>query len=150
MNDNLPELRDIHLPEGVSVFPPAYGWYIIVLIIIAAVILIKLYKSWLQKSRKKYALRILAALNDKDIIASVTVISELLRRICVYRYPQAVALSGENWWNFIKQHGKMELSDQNKKLLLNAPYMDTKTQKYSTQNLQDIIDFASAWIGENL
>ena len=29
MEQNLPELRDIHLPEGVSAFPPAYGWWVI-------------------------------------------------------------------------------------------------------------------------
>ena len=34
MNDNLPELRDIHLPEGISAFPPAYGWYVITIAII--------------------------------------------------------------------------------------------------------------------
>lgn len=27
--DNLPELRDIHVPDGVSAFPPAYGWWVV-------------------------------------------------------------------------------------------------------------------------
>lgn len=150
MNDNLPELRDIHIPEGVSIFPPAYGWYIILLALITGLILIKIYRIWQQKSRKKYALNVLKSLDNENIIISVALISELLRRICVYRYPQAVALSGEDWLNFIEQHGKTKLSEQNKELLLNAPYMDKQKQVYQLQNLQDIVNFTQAWIGENL
>ena len=29
--DNLPNLRDIHIPDGVSAFPPAYGWWVMLL-----------------------------------------------------------------------------------------------------------------------
>ncbi|MBR1605220.1 MAG: DUF4381 domain-containing protein [Alphaproteobacteria bacterium] len=150
MNDNLPELRDIHLPEGVSFFPPAYGWYVIVITVILCVVMVKLYKMWVQKSRKKYALKILAELDTDEIITSVARISELLRRICIYRYPQAVALSGEDWWNFIARHSQVKLSTSSKDLLLNAPYMNIKSQKYQTQNLQEITSFAQSWIGENL
>ena len=52
MNDNLPELRDIHLPEGVSFFPPAYGWYVIVITVILCVVMVKLYKMWCKKAAK--------------------------------------------------------------------------------------------------
>ena len=103
-----------------------------------------------QKSRKKYALKILAELDTDEIITSVARISELLRRICIYRYPQAVALSGEDWWNFIARHSQVKLSTSSKDLLLNAPYMNIKSQKYQTQNLQEITSFAQSWIGENL
>ena len=41
LQDNLPELRDIHLPDGVSAFPLAYGWWVIGLSIIGAIVLIK-------------------------------------------------------------------------------------------------------------
>ena len=37
LDNNLPELRDIHLPDGVSAFPPAYGWWVILATIIALV-----------------------------------------------------------------------------------------------------------------
>ena len=150
MNDSLPELRDIHLPDGVSIFPPAYGWYILILAAIVCFLLIKLYYLLRRKNRKHYALKMLSELNRQDIIFSVTQISELLRRICVYRYPQAVALSGQRWLDFIQQHGHEKLSEQNKILLLNAPYMKNDSQKYNIQNLDDIITFARSWVGENL
>ena len=36
--DNLPELRDIHLPsDGVSIFPLAYGWWGLLLLAIAMI-----------------------------------------------------------------------------------------------------------------
>ena len=44
MPDNLPELRDIHLPDGVSAFPPAYGWWVVLLAILSIVAAVKLIK----------------------------------------------------------------------------------------------------------
>ena len=39
MQDNLPELRDIHLPESIPAFPPAYGWWVI----LAGIIFLRFY-----------------------------------------------------------------------------------------------------------
>ena len=41
--NNLPELRDIHLPDGVSAFPPAYGWWIMLLSILAVIAMAYLF-----------------------------------------------------------------------------------------------------------
>ena len=51
MEQNLPELRDIHLPEGVSAFPPAYGWWVILGGILLLLLLTELFLS-----KKRYAL----------------------------------------------------------------------------------------------
>ena len=52
--DNLPELRDIHLPEGVSAFPPAYGWWVILFGVLLLFGLYELWKLWRRKSPYLY------------------------------------------------------------------------------------------------
>ena len=150
MDDNLPELRDIHLPEGVSIWPPAYGWYVIIISIIALYFFCKLYFFLRLKSKKIYALKVLAELDQNNVTQSASEISELLRRICVYRYPEAVAFDGKKWLNFLQQHNKKQLPEQGAELLLNAPYANPQKNKYSSIHLQELIAFAQAWIGENL
>ena len=150
MNDNLPELRDIHLPDGVSIFPPAYGWYVIIGIVLILCFSWKLYGLWRLKSRKLYANRFLARLDTQNVTMSAIQVSELLRRICVYRYPQAVALSGSDWLNFLYAHCHHTLTPEAAQLLQNAPFINPQTSTYTTQNLQELINFTRRWIGENL
>lgn len=150
MNDNLSELRDIHIPEGVSVFPPAYGWYVIFCILILCFLAVRLYFIWRQKSRKRYALSLISELNIATVVPSAIKISELLRRICVYRYPEAVSLKGIAWLNFLCSHTKYKLSEQSAELLLNAPYVDASKHNFNQNCLNDLIKFAKSWIGDNL
>lgn len=63
MPDNLPELRDIHLPDGVSAFPPAYGWWVILALIIGFLLLYYLVRLARIKSKKLYALHLLENIN---------------------------------------------------------------------------------------
>ena len=94
--DNLPELRDIHLPdEAISFFPLAYGWWVLLLLIVAAVILFKIIGIIIRKSAKIYARKLLTGLQPHYNTASIVKMSEILRRICVRRYPEAVSLFGD-------------------------------------------------------
>ena len=97
MPDNLPELRDIHLPDGVSAWPLGYGWWVILLLLIGVVVLYYLFKLWRLKSQKLYAVKLLNSTDDKNVVNSAAAISEILRRICVYKYPQAAALKSQDW-----------------------------------------------------
>jgi len=67
-------LKDIHLPEQISDFPIAYGWWILVtlLITMTALIIIKTIKVSKQNKVKKQALKHLNSksnISDNDIIA---------------------------------------------------------------------------------
>lgn len=150
MNENLPELRDIHLPSDVSMWPPAYGWFVILGVVLVSIFAYKLYKYWRIKSRKRYALRLLSGLDKNQIILSATAISELLRRVCVYRYPEAVSLEGEEWLKFLQKHTKRQIDKESASLLLNAPYINPEKNSYTTQQLENLSSFAQYWIGENL
>lgn len=150
MNNNLPELRDIHIPEGVSAFPPAYGWYVLLGTVLLFFLCLHFYLIWRQRSRKRYALKLISELDYTNIIVSAIKISELLRRICIYRYPDAVSLSGQKWIEFLCSHTKYKLSEQSAELLLNAPYIDTSKHNFSQNCLDNLIKFAQSWIGDNL
>ena len=150
MPDNLPELRDIHLPEGVSVFPPAYGWGVIVACIIGAWVLWRYFDVLRRKSKKLYARRLLSKIAVDNPIAAAAEISEILRRTCLIRYPEALALSGEQWINFLQSHTQKKLSEELANLLQNAPYMPRDNKDFSVQDAQKLKDFGNQWVGENL
>ena len=66
MQDNLPELRDIHLPSGdISFFPLAYGWWVLAGVLAAVVLLAWLTRFLLQRSKKRYALKLLPRPADR-------------------------------------------------------------------------------------
>lgn len=150
MNDNLPELRDIHIPEGVSIFPPAYGWWMILAIVIVSIIAYNLILKIRIKSKKNYALKLLSQININNIIPAAVEISEILRRICILKYPIANALYGKQWIIFLNNHSKLKLSKKTAELLTNAPYIRTGTNSYNAKDINDLVSFAREWIGENL
>ena len=150
MQDNLPELRDIHLPGGVSFFPPAYGWGVILAAAIAAVLVYRLIIFLRRKSKKLYALKLLGQVNPRNIVAAAVEISAILRRICVYKYPAANALFGKEWIVFLNNHSKETLGEKTAALLANAPYIPAVTASYGEDDIESLADFAKKWIGENL
>lgn len=150
MDNNLPELRDIHLPEGVAVWPPAYGWWVILTAIIVLFILVELFFYIRRKSKKRYALRLIANIRSQNSIESAAEISAILRRICIYKYKEAITLSGQQWIDFLNQHSKTKISGKAERLLEDAPYISKDTQTYTQEDFEKLSKFAAAWIGENL
>ena len=149
--DNLPELRDIHLPtEGVSVFPLAYGWWIVLFAILLLFVFIK-FVIWIRKNSKKlYAKYLLEKNANGNSIQDAVSMSEILRRICLNRYPEAVSLVGDEWIDFINSKTKNKLSEKSSNLLKDAPYIPADTKMYTEEDVKDLRIFCFEWIGENL
>ena len=150
MNENLPELRDIHLPEGVSVWPPAYGWWVILGEALCFVLIIALVQLLRKKSKKLYALHLLKNIYCNNSLRSVVEMSALLRRICVFKYKEAMTLYGEDWLNFLNSHSSKKLEGESAQLLLDAPYMKNLPQDFKSGNVVRLRLFCQNWIGENL
>lgn len=150
MENNLPELRDIHLPSGISVWPPAYGWLVIAAAVILAVILYEIWKMWRRKSKKLYALRLLEKANSREVVASARQMSEILRRICIYKYPDAASIFGRKWIDFLNRHSKKKLTEQAALLLSDSPYISIQSNQFSSEDLEELRNFCREWIGENL
>ena len=149
MQDNLPQLRDIHLPDGVSAWPPAYGWFVLTGALILTIILIRLALILRRKSKKRYALRLLQNFPENNMRAAVEM-SEILRRICVLKYKNAASLFGQNWIDFLNGKTKRPLKDKTARLLLDAPYTSSASQTYTAEDIAALRTFCQNWIGENL
>lgn len=150
MPDNLPELRDIHIPQDISNFPLGYGWLVLLGILLGSFILYKITRLAVVKSRKIYTLRLVKNIPLANVQKSASKISEILRRVCVYKYPEATVLSGNDWIDFINSKSKTKLNDKIAGLLVNAPYMPKNSTTYSIDDLAKLKIFCSKWIGENL
>ena len=150
MNDNLPELRDIHLPsEPIPFLPLAYGWWLLSALLIGIIAAIWLFRLWRCKSKRHYALKLLSDLDVRQTV-SVIKMSELLRRICVYKYPRAATLFGIDWINFLNDHCRIKMGDSASAILLNAPYAAPHTSIFEGKDIAELREFCQAWIGENL
>jgi hypothetical protein len=132
------DLRDIHLPEPVSWWPPAPGWWVLfaVLCLLAAAAYIsrKIYKSKqlnrdikseLEQIRNQYS-------NTGNRAELAQALSILLRRACISFYPERdiAGLTGENWLAYLDEScggstaGKKFRSETGR-ILLTAPYLPT-------------------------
>jgi hypothetical protein len=110
LNPALSELKDIHLPEAVSWWPLAPGYWIsLAIIILIALISLALYWQW-----KKHWRYIKAANNefddlvfnnhdDKDFLHGTSV---FIRRYIITRSDEAVinSLQGTQWQNYLENY----------------------------------------------
>ena len=150
MQDNLPELRDIHLPDGVSAFPIATGWWLCLAGIVLLFLLIQFILYLRRYSKARYALKLLKEISAENVVEAAKEMSEILRRICVFKYKEAAALLGTDWIAFLNKNSKTPIEGKSAELLINAPYIPKESSTYSVENLEDLRRFCQKWIGENL
>lgn len=125
-------LHDIHLPEPVSWWPPAPGWWMLFIVFLAVVAVIiyrflyrrrrvflhKLAMGELQQIETRYA-------QNNDALELVRDLSILLRRITISMQPRShsAGLTGEDWLQFLDEFsGSTLFSTESGKLLIEAPY----------------------------
>lgn len=150
MNDNLPELRDIHLPEGVSPFPVAYGWWLVLAAIILIVLMVQFALYLRRYSKSRYALKLLQNISTENAVYAAGQMSEILRRICVFKYKDATTLLGKDWLDFLNIHSKQKLNGRPAELLVNAPYIKQDSWTYTAEDAKILQEYCQKWIGDNL
>ncbi len=123
-------LRDIHLPDALSWWPPAPGWSVVVLLpLVALAALLFLRHAMRHRSAALRELhRILRAIeHGEQPLACVQQVSAVLRRFAMTaaRDPAAVAgLTGRRWLEYLQAHGRAAgLAADHGHALANAPYM---------------------------
>jgi hypothetical protein len=148
--NNIPEIRDIQYPDGVSVFPLAYGWWVIIIGVILLFFAIIFINNIIKKSRKHYALKKIDVLNTSNVVESAIEMSNILRRICLLKYKEASTLFGDDWIKFLVQKSTTSIDEEVKNLLLYAPFINKNTTKFSEKDAQKLKLFCKNWIGANL
>lgn len=148
----LEQLKDIHLPEPVSWWPPAPGWWILALLCLG---LIVITVRWLiRRHRYRAAIReALAGLEqinarDKDWPQQL---NSLLKRLTLSYFPrvQSAALHQQQWLEFLGSR----LPDKKRTSFMHQyrPLLDSLYQNKSADlNIADYKKLVRDWIRQAL
>jgi hypothetical protein len=104
------ELRDIHTPAAPPAWPPAPGWWLLAVLLLAALALLG-RKGWQAVRRARRRRRILAELDglrgQPCGAALIGEVSALLKRVALSRFPRrdVAALTGTDWLAFLDRTG---------------------------------------------
>lgn len=154
----LQNLRGIHLPSPISMWPKTFGWYILIalLIILTLTMTVKLYRYYFKKSCQKKLINELHRLTTLYFTSpteSLAKISILLRRIALAAFPrkEVAGLNGEAWLKFLDR----EVQEKNGRfvsgvgrVLISAPYQ-SKQSIMANRSKMDVDIKALAQIIEN-
>jgi hypothetical protein len=130
MQQSLP-LKDIHLPDAVSAWPPALGWWLLLaLCLLCFIAYIYYQRSQAKRLLKKNIIsefnQIKTHFNENDNAAELArKLSVLMRRISIQYLDrqQTASLIGDDWLRFLDQlHHSPAFSAGAGRVLLNAPY----------------------------
>lgn len=146
----LAQLKDIHLPDPVSWWPLAPGWYGLILLVLIFTVSLGyfLYRRHLNALAKNQALQLLKTYSEhyeKDRNTQLTSarISELLKRVALVYYPRAevASMHGDLWIEFLNKTSKGIDFQPVKSMLLDSPFKPA-----DTTNLKPLINRTEQWI----
>ena len=122
-------LRDIHLPDPISWWPPAIGWWLLLgLVLLMSAGLVYGVRRW---RRLTPARRALQALDRLESDSNMTVreklqeLSVLMKRVALSLNPRAAVagLTGENWLRWLDETaGTVGFREGPGRRLAEAPY----------------------------
>lgn len=151
-NQNVASLRDIHLPDAISWWPPAIGWWILLgLIIVALLFIPKLYRRITFIPLKKVASATFNNIvnqykENHNGLAFIRETSKFLRQTAMsYCGREEIAqLTGEKWVQTLNQLTEQNhFTEELKQSLLNAPY-----QKNSRVDTDQLINTVQSWLAD--
>jgi Zn-dependent protease with chaperone function len=106
MNNPLAELKDIHTPDGISLWPPAYGWWLLTFILILLLVWLSrfIYQRRQQGLAKRQAIQELKKLTADSSVWRVELNSLLKRLLLTYQPTLAVQqLHGEQFTRLLTE-----------------------------------------------
>ncbi len=131
--DQLP-LRDLHLPEPISWWPLAPGWWLVIALVLFALgwLLSQAWRKYQFHAPRRYAIRELATLESEYLehrnpVTLGQKLSELLRRAMMAYAPrhEVAGLTGEAWLEWLDKDLPVPyFHTEGGKSLLQLPYRD--------------------------
>jgi hypothetical protein len=150
--DLLKQLRDIHYPLPIRVWPLTVGWYCVIIVLLAAVAVsgYLLYRRYQRGRLKVIVLQRLTELqaNQGHGHNIPGELSKLLRRAALASYPRRVVagLYGEKWLQFLDKTSKSNaFSEGPGRILLVSPY-----QRIAEELPQQLFHLIQNWVKKNL
>ena len=147
-------LRDIHLPQEISWWPPAIGWWLLAALLpLAGWLAYRLFKRLNRNAAIKKALKIakqhLATIETDGNMGSMQKLCELsvlIRRVAISVAPRSevAGLTGSAWLAFLDSGFKdAPFSEGVGRLLVDAPYRKTPPTE---PEISDLIDLCRDWL----
>lgn len=143
-------LKDIHLPEAISWWPPAIGWWLLaVLIPLSIALMYWIYKRLTRKTAIKTAKQNLTAIKDNTALDNnqkLRELSILIRRVAISVTPrtEAASLTGRQWLAFLDNSVTgAPFSEGCGQLLVDAPYRNTMP---SEREISQLINLCEDWL----
>ena len=154
MSVDLTQLRDIHLPEPVSWWPPAPGWWMALAAVIVFILLVAVVRRRVRVRRwRREARAAIAQLKQqhrerpeqgREIVEQLSV---LMRRVATTRFPAAevASLSGEQWLLFLDRYIKKGNAFQQGagRLLADAPY---RAKHVNIPEVETLLKLCDRWV----
>ncbi len=140
-------LRDIHLPDPISWWPPAIGWWILLGVICVGIfVLVRMSRPSLKKEALKALHRIEKEfIETGDAEKSMSELSVLFRRVVVSQNDsmKSGGVTGNAWLALLdKQINEPEFSNGVGQILLTGPYQ----RKIEKKNVCEIIKLCRKWV----
>lgn len=140
----LKELRDIHLPSKVSVWPLPWGYWVLMGLLLLAFICYRSLKPYLHAFRTKQAfLAKLKALETKPNEDTLSQLALLLKQAALINYPRmdVAGLYGDQWLLFLSKTAKnMMIQD------LSSYFSQALYQPAQVLDLKPALFFAKSWL----
>ena len=144
----LAQLADIRLPEAVSWWPPAPGWWLL-LTLIAVAVFFGAQRFRLARAKK---LRLQGALNElkrsaaesRDPLTQLNAVNSVLRRVALVHYSAAevAGLSGQSWAEFLRgTSNEIAMSDA-----LFEAFARGRFQRAVSLDDRELADYAHKWV----
>ncbi|MGK0271279.1 MAG: hypothetical protein ACI88H_001937 [Cocleimonas sp.] len=152
MDPQLPQLKDIHLPDTPDIWPLALGWWLLLLLTLGLVvwIFLKAKKQLNIKKHKRMLFDELAQLEkklkdspNKNHVAEANI---LLRRLALVYYPtkKVASLTGSDWLTFLDETGNTRNFTRGAgRILIDAPYRSGQLENY---NGDEFIPLIRNWV----
>jgi hypothetical protein len=144
---SLQNLNDIVAPPPVSWWPPAPGWYLLAVLLLAALAYLG-WRWWLSWQRNRYRR---AALNELRSIGEQRLrdLPALLKRTALACWPreQVAALSGVEWHRFLDQTaGKALFTGDAGQTLDQLAYAGRSQAEFSEAEIRSVVRAAEYWL----
>lgn len=148
---DLSGLRGLHLINEPSWWPLAYGWWIILGVLVLTVIIFWIIKRWWQSRPVIYAMNQIKQIQQKSSndLESLHALSDLMKRVAIFKFGREIIspLTEEKWQNFIIKTVPNLFSKQQAKLIAFSPYL---TELKAPVDRQEIINLVEQWIRKTL
>jgi hypothetical protein len=156
-SDPLAELRDIHLPEVVSGWPPAIGWWILAGLGLIAIGFLSflLIQRFQRSAYRRRAQRELSAIEEQfkrseNSKAALAALQQVLKRtaLAAYSREQVAGLTGYEWTAFLDQSGSttqfsLGIGEQ----LIDAPYKSAP--ELSADDMMALFALCQQWVRQH-